>query len=201
MSAPAASARPSEITTLLRLASNGDDEAARRLFGEIYSELRLIARRQLRRLGRSDTLQTTVLVHETFLKLSGAQRWSAEDRRHFFNLAARAMRQIVLDAARRSARDKRGGGVAHAELDAERLVAPERPEELLALDVALDRLASTEPELARLVEWRFFAGLSATEIALEMAISERTFTRRWRTARALLIQDLRAQGIATPADP
>jgi len=186
-----------EITSLLAAAGAGDRGASERLFESVYAELRRIARRQLAASAPMATLSTTALVHEAYLKLSGDARWSAEDRRHFFALAARAMRYVLVDHARRRGRLKRGGGAFALVLEAEEIAAPDRGEELIAIDGALCRLEGVEPELARLVEWRFFAGLSVEEIADLTGVSDRTVKRRWRAARAFLYQDLTAQGIAT----
>src|SRR6185503_3890299 len=141
-----------------------------------------------------DTLSTTALVNETYLKLAGERPWSARDRSHFFALAARAMRQILVDHARRRARQKRGGGLAPVSLNEALLPAPDRAEELLALDAALLRLEALDAELAQIVEWRFFAGLSVEEVAELLAISDRTVKRHWRAARAFLFQELQSQG-------
>jgi RNA polymerase sigma factor (TIGR02999 family) len=192
--APGAGAE--EITTLLAAAGAGDRGASDRLFEAVYAELRRIARRQRAAAAPMATLSTTALVHEAYLKLSGEARWSVEDRRHFFALAARAMRHVLVDHVRRRGRLKRGGGAVALDLEALEVAAPDRGDELVALDEALDRLEAVEPELARLVEWRFFAGLSVEEIAELTGISDRTVKRRWRAARAFLYQDLAAQGIA-----
>lgn len=185
-----------EITTLLAAAGAGDRGASDRLFEAVYAELRRIARRQRAAAAPSATLSTTALVHEAYLKLSGEARWTVEDRRHFFALAARAMRHVLVDHVRRRGRLKRGGGALALDLEAEEIAAPDRGDELVALDDALGRLESVEPELAQLVEWRFFAGLSVEEIAELVGVSDRTVKRRWRSARAFLYQDLAAQGIA-----
>jgi len=193
--ADAAAPGAGEITTLLAAAGAGDRGASDRLFEAVYAELRRIARRQRAAAAPMATLSTTALVHEAYLRLSGEARWSVEDRRHFFALAARAMRHVLVDHVRRRGRLKRGGGALALDLEAEEIAAPDRGEELMALDEALGRLESVEPELARLVEWRFFAGLSVEEIAELTGVSDRTVKRRWRAARAFLYQDLAAQGI------
>lgn len=188
---------PRAITDLLRAVEVGDRAAMDELFAGVYAELRRVARGQLAAAARSATLDTTALVHETYLKLAGGAPWSARDRYHFFATAARAMRMIVIDHARKRSRDKRGGGKAPIPLEEGSLAAAERPEELLALDAALDRLGTSDPDLAQLVEWRFYAGLSTEEIAKALEISERTVKRHWRTARAFLYQELAAQGFAS----
>jgi RNA polymerase sigma factor (TIGR02999 family) len=186
-----------EITALLVAVEQGDRGAFDRLFEAVYAELRTIARRQLRRSAPADTLSTTALVHEAYLKFSKQAKWSVENRRHFYALAARAMRSVVIDHARRRGRVKRGGARVAVELDEQLVAVPERAEDLLAVDEALSRLESADPDLAQLVEWRFFAGLSVEEIAGLLDISDRTVKRRWRSARAFLYQDLAAQGITT----
>jgi RNA polymerase sigma factor (TIGR02999 family) len=182
------------ITELLRAVEGGDKAARDRLFAVVYAELRGLARGQLRRIPARDTLSTTALVNETYLKLAGERPWSARDRSHFFALAARAMRQILVDHARRRARQKRGGGAEPVSLNEALLPAPDRAEELLALDAALLRLEAMDAELAQIVEWRFFAGLSVEEVAELLAISDRTVKRHWRAARAFLFQELQSQG-------
>ena len=192
----AAPPAPAEVTALLAAVGAGERAAVDRLFELVYEELRRIARRQLRG-GRPDaTLSTTALVHETYLRLSRDGGWSIHDRAHFFALAARAMRHVLVDHARHRGRAKRGGGAVALELDEALVAAPDRGEEVLALDGALGRLESADPELARLVELRFFAGLSVEEIAGLRGVSDRTVKRHWRAARAFLYQDLAAQGLA-----
>lgn len=185
---------PSEITALLAAVGDGDRAAVDRLFEHVYEELRRLARRQLAAGGAGPTLDTTGLVHEAYLRLSRDARWTVEDRRHFFALAARAMRHVIVDHARRRRRQKRGGGAVAVDLDAAELAAPERAQDLIALDASLSRLEAAEAELAQLVEWRFFAGLSVEEISELLGVSDRTVKRRWRAARAFLYQDLSAQG-------
>lgn len=191
---PAGSVPSAEITALLRAAEGGAAEASNRLYEAVYAELRRLARRQLALGPSSRTLDTTALVHEAYVKLSGEARWTVENRRHFFALAARAMRMVLVDRARRQGRQKRGGGQFAVDLERVELAAPDRAEELVALDGSLERLEGADPELARLVEWRFFAGLSVEEIAELVGVSDRTVKRRWRAARAFLHQDLAAQG-------
>jgi len=185
-----ASAAPEEITALLHAAEGGDRGALDHLFGLVYAELRQLARRQLHSTPLQHTLSTTALVHEAYLKLSADVRWSTRDRSHFFALAARAMRHILIDHARRRTRHKRGGLEAPLSLEDAQVPVHDRSDELLALDEALERLAAVDPELARLVEWRFFAGLSVEEIARVLEVSDRTVKRQWRAARAFLYQQL-----------
>jgi RNA polymerase sigma factor (TIGR02999 family) len=187
---------PAEITELLVALGSGDRLAFDRLFEAVYAELRAIAHRQLRHFPAHQTLDTTALVHEAYLKFSRQEHWSVDNRLHFFGLAARAMRSLVIDRARRRRRAKRGGDSPLVELDEEMIATPTRATELLAIDEALTRLETADPELAQLVEWRFFAGLSIDEIAELLGVSDRTVKRRWRSARAFLYQDLVAQGMA-----
>lgn len=193
---PAERPAPAEITALLAAAGEGATEASNRLYDAVYGELRRIARAQLARGPSVRTLDTTALVHEAYVKLSGEARWTVENRRHFFSLAARAMRQVLVDHARRWGSQKRGSGQLAVELDPALIAAPARAEELLALDGSLERLEEADPELARLVELRFFAGLSVDEVAELAGVSDRTVKRRWRSARAFLHQDLAAQGFS-----
>jgi RNA polymerase sigma factor (TIGR02999 family) len=179
---------------LLRAIEAGDREALDRLFTRVYGELKRIARSQRAGAGNAPALRTTSLVHETYLKLAHGVPWSLRDRRHFFATAARAMRLLTIDHARRRLRDKRGGGGPEIALDEDSLAAPERPQELLALDAALDSLNGSDPALAQLVEWRFYAGLTVEEIAELLDLSERTVKRHWRAARAYLHRELQVQG-------
>jgi RNA polymerase sigma factor (TIGR02999 family) len=160
------------------------------VFAVLYDELRAIAHRQLRQAPSGETLSTTGLVHEAYLKLSRGAGWSARDRSHFFALSARAMRMILIDQARARVSEKRGSGLRPLDLEDVQIPVEERAAELLALDEALDKLGSVDEELARLVEWRFFAGLSVEEIAEISGRSVRTVKRHWQTARAFLYQEL-----------
>jgi len=186
-----------EITALLEAVGTGDRRAVDRLFERVYAELRRIARGQLAGAPRAETLNTTALVHETYLKLSRGARWSTRDRAHFFALTAQAMRQVLVDHARKRMRTKRGGGQAALNLDEIELPVDERAEELVALDAALERLEVADPELARLVEQRFFAGLSVEEIAELREVTDRTVRRHWRMARAFLVDEMAAAGWTT----
>jgi RNA polymerase sigma factor (TIGR02999 family) len=188
---------PEEVTALLRAAEAGDREALDRVFSVLYAELRSIAHRQLRQAPAEQTLSTTALVNEAYLKLSQGARWSVRDRSHFFSLSARAMRMILIDRARSRMRGRRGAGLRPLDLEAVNVPIEERAAELVALDEALDRLGAVDEDLARLVEWRFFAGLSVEEISGLSGRSVRTIKRHWQTARAFLLQELTAENHAS----
>jgi RNA polymerase sigma factor (TIGR02999 family) len=170
-----------------------DDPALDRLFGRVYDELRRLAHRV--RGGRAgDTLNTTALVHEAYLKLAAAPGLHLKSREHFFALAARAMRQIVTDAARRRLAAKRGGEDAVVTLDESLHQEPLRPGQLVALDEALARLETVDPRRARVVEHRIFAGLTADQTAVLLGVSRPTVERDWRAARAWLATELEDRG-------
>jgi RNA polymerase sigma factor (TIGR02999 family) len=179
-----------EITQLLSAARQGDGDAADRLFALVYRELHRIAHRQLGSGGES--LRTTDLVHETYLKLAQGRSATPRDGGHFFAVAARAMRQILVDHSRRRQAQKRGAGLRPDLLDDEHLGADTRLEEILEVEAALSRLEALDPRLARLVELRFYAGLSVEETAASLGVSDRTVKRDWRRARAFLYRELAA---------
>lgn len=152
---------------------------------DAYDDLRRVARRQLRRFGALPTLSTTALVHETYLKLGGRPvAWG--DREHMLAVAARAMRQVLVDYSRDRQARKRGRGQAHVPLDEHNLAAEQQAAHVIALNEALHRLASSEQRLARVVECRFFGGLSEEETARALDLSVRTVQRDWERARAWL---------------
>ena len=184
-----------EITRLLSAARGGDRSAADVLFAHVYRELHRLAHAQLAARGRpGDTLNTTALVHEAYLRLAQPQALSVEDRVHFFNLAARIMRHVVVDYARRRDSAKRSGEVVRIEVGGPQEPAAQADTcltaDLLALDASLGRLEADSPRLARLVELRFFAGLSFAEIGEVCGHNERTAKRDWRKARAFLLAEL-----------
>jgi RNA polymerase sigma factor (TIGR02999 family) len=178
-----------EITGLLMAWRAGDRSAFDRLFGLLYDELRLLARRQMRRSGRDQTLDTTSVLHEAYLKLVDPARASVEDRGHFMALASRAMRHILVDHARRRGALKRGAGDRVALDDEPGPITP-AGEDLVALDGALQRLEALDPRLGKVVELRFFGGLSVEEAAEALATSPRTIKRDWQKARAFLFHEL-----------
>jgi len=180
---------------LLQRCAGGDEGAYGELFELIYADLH--RRAQHLGVGAGATLSTTALVHETFLRLAGT-RLTLNDRTHFFHLAARAMRRVLIDASRRRNARKRGDGAAGLTLDTG-LVAPGQDLDLVALDQALEDLAANEPRMAQVVELHFYAGLEFTEIAGMLDLSERTIARDWRAARALLHVSLSEQHDASHA--
>jgi RNA polymerase sigma factor (TIGR02999 family) len=173
-----------DITLLLKQAGDDDAGGVSRVYALLYDELHKIARALLR--GGQATLTPTVLVNEAFLRLcGGGQDLSLESRKHFFATAAQAMRWIVMDHARRAQAERHGGGLVQVELD-DSLPASFRPEELLALDAALDALEQVDPQRRELVELRFFAGLGYEDLVPLLGRSERTLKREWAAARAAL---------------
>ena len=183
--------RVAEITELIGKARDGDRAASERVFALLYDELRRLASGQLR---GEDAMGKTSLVHEAYVKLAQHGALAVNDRGHFFAVAARVMRQIVIDHVRSRAALRRGGGVQIASLDTNALqaAAADRGEEVLALDSALARLDAIDAPLAALVEMRFYAGLELTEIAAVMDRSERSLKRDWRRARAFLQREMTA---------
>ena len=178
------------VTQLLQAVRSGDARAVDGLFARVYDELRRLAH-QVRRGRAGETLCTTALVHEAYVKLLPSEDMSWESRAHFFAVAARAMRQVLVDAARRRVAEKRGGGDAQfVTLGDEAHAPPVRSEELLALDEALHCLAALDERRARVVEYRFFAGLTAEETAKVLGVSVPTVERDWRAARAWLTREL-----------
>ena len=176
-----------EITSLLLAWRGGDAKALAALMPKVYRQLKDIARRLLRARRRHETLQTTALVHETYLRIIDLERLSWQDRVHFFAMSARLMRRILIDHARHHARDKRGGGEAVLKLDDLSPIPVEAATDFLELDEALRELARHDAQMAHIVELRFFGGLNRDEIAEVLGISSATATRRWRAARAWLV--------------
>jgi len=174
------------LTEWLRAAGGGDREAGGRAYAEIYAELRRVAARQLGRAGAQATLTPTALVNEAYLKLARGRLDTINDRRHFFNLAARAMRQTVIDHARERLAEKRGGDLIRTELDESMPDAHADAQQALALDQALGALEKQDPELAEVFVWRMFGGLSAQEIADLRGVTERTVHRELDLARNYL---------------
>jgi RNA polymerase sigma factor (TIGR02999 family) len=181
-----------ELNRLLLDYRNGDRSAFDRLVPLVYPDLRRIARAHLRRAPGGRTLDTNGVVHEAWMKLVDQSSVDWQDRNHFLAVAARAMRQVVIDYARRRGAGKRGGGAPSVELDESRLAVVDQAEWLLTVEQALKRLGSRDQRLVRVIECRFFAGLSEEETAEAMGISLRTAQRDWLRARAWLREELRA---------
>lgn len=186
------------ITALLLAAREGDRAALDALFPIVYDELHKLAKARRRRWHGNYTVNTTALIHEAYLKFVKQERVDVNERQHFFALAAKVMRQILSDHARRQQAVKRGGRVDKISLDEAddallQLVAPESADELMALDEALKSLERVNERQARVVECRFFAGLSVIETAEVLGISAATVKRDWRFARAALRHAIRPQ--------
>jgi len=191
---------PAPVTELLARMRHGDSSALSELFPLVYDQLFEIAHGQRRRLGSGATMNTTALVHEAFVKLAGAERLEPGDRGHFMAIAATAMRQILIGYARRRSSLKRGGGsrpVSLEEIEAALAAGPafsaEKADALTALDRALTRLRNHSERQCRLVECRFFAGLSIAETAEALGISPATVKRDWLLAQAWLYRELREE--------
>jgi RNA polymerase sigma factor (TIGR02999 family) len=178
--------KPKEITQLLIQWSSGDRSALDKLMPLVYEELRKLAHHYMSRERAGHTLQTTALVNEAYARLVDQHGLTFESRAHFFGIAARAMRQILVEYARARAAEKRGGGRERVELDEAALVSEEPAMEMVALDEALRELAGFDERLARVVELRFFGGLSVEETAEVLRVSPNTVIRDWSTARAWL---------------
>lgn len=178
------------VTRLLQSWREGDPGALSSLIPLVYQDLRRVARRCLRAERPGHTLQTTGLVNEVYLRLLRCGRVQWHDRAHFLAVATQLMRRALVDEARRRGYQKRGGGVARIGIDREAVAAPERCVELVDLDLALERLARVAPRKARVVEMRFFGGLTIEETALALDVSLDVVKREWRTAKLWLLRDL-----------
>jgi RNA polymerase sigma factor (TIGR02999 family) len=180
-----------EVTRILNDVGGGDPEAAAELMPLVYRELRALAGRKLRREPGDHTLQATALVHEAYLRLVDTTKVPAwESRWHFFAAAAQAMRRILVEGARRRSRLKRGGDRGRVDLNTLELRANGRADELLALDEALTKLAEAHPQKARVVDLRYFGGLTNEETAAAMGISTSTADRHWAYAKAWLYREM-----------
>ncbi len=176
----------SAVTLVLKAAVGGDREAAARLLPLVYEELRKLARARMARLAPGQTLQPTALVHEAYLRVIGSAASGWDGRGHFFAAAAQAMRNIIVDQARRKAAAKHGGDRARHPLDELDLAIQPPTEDVLALDEALRRLESDDPRKGRIVDLRYFAGLTVQETAAAMGVSIGTVEREWRYIKAWL---------------
>jgi RNA polymerase sigma factor (TIGR02999 family) len=177
-----------ELTELLSKLSDDDSDAQHAVFELVYKDLRHLAKRFLRSERRDHTLQPTALVHEAYLRLFQQSRVKLENRIHFFAMASRAMRHVLVDHARGLRAVKRAG--VKVSLDFAAVATPEQSADLLALDRALERLATWDPRQAQIVEMRFFGGLSIEEVAAVLNVSQRTVKRNWTLARAWLYGEL-----------
>lgn len=182
-------------TRLLGKLAGGDDAAAAQLLPLVYDELRAVAGMYFRHQPRDHTLQPTALVHEAYLRLIDQSRHGWESRAHFLAVASLAMRQILVNHAERRATAKRGGGLRRLTLEAALTPAPQPEVDLLALDAAIARLSQLSERMARVVELRYFGGLSVDEVAHVLRVSKRTVEGDWKTARAWLARELGDGGI------
>jgi RNA polymerase sigma-70 factor, ECF subfamily len=187
---PIPSLPPQEVTQLLVDWGNGNQAALDRLMPVVYTELRQLAHRYMRRERPGHTMQTTALIHEAYLRLVDQNQVRWQHQAHFFGIAARLMRQILIEHARSHTRAKRGGGVGTISLDEAAIVSQARATELLALDDALERLATIDPRKSQVVELRFFGGLSVEEAAQVLNIAPNTVLRDWRMAKAWLRREI-----------
>lgn len=184
-------ADPPQITVLLQRAAGGDRAALDAVYVSLYPDLKRLARARLRQQGRGESVSTTLLVHESFVRLVGARDLRLEDRRHFFAYAAKTMRNIIIDSARERLAERRGGGAEHvtlgdADSDAMQVADTGASDELVRVNEALRELETVDAELAEVVEMRYFGGYSEVEIAELQGVNERTVRRRWDKARAWL---------------
>lgn len=181
-----------EITQLLRAAGSGDRAAGERVMGLLYADLQRLARRRLQQSGELTLLDATGLVHESYLRLQGAEGLSFPDRRHFLAYAARVMHSIVIDLVRSRQAERHGGGLQQVTLNtAVADLLPQGDAQILLVHEALEELAAQDPRLAQVVEMRYFGGLAETEIAEALGVTERTVQRDWQKARLFLSLSLR----------
>lgn len=185
---------PQEITRLLADWNAGDADALERLAPLVYAELRRIARRQMGGEREGHTLQATALVNEAYLRLAGGGALALQDRAHFYAVCAQVMRHVLVDHARARARGKRGGGAPHVPLDEAANAAAAGSDEMVALDEALRGLEEVDPQKARVVALRYFAGLGIEETAEVLGISPTTVRREWRRAKAWLYRAVAGGG-------
>lgn len=182
---------PAEVTSLLKQLADGDQKAAARLIPLVYDELRRIAVARLRHERPDHTLQATALVHEAYIKLAGQREAKWQNRAQFFAVASQVMRRILVDYARGQKRLRRGGKQQKVALDDVVLVSVDRTDELLAVNESLSKLEKLDPRQARVVELRYFAGLTISEIAEVLGVAAKTVTRELNVAKAWLYGDLK----------
>jgi RNA polymerase sigma-70 factor, ECF subfamily len=195
-------AASTEVTALLSRLTQGDQQAAAKLIPLVYKELRQIAARYMGHERPGHTLQTTALVHEAYLKLVDSPSPNFQNRAHFLAVSAQVMRHILVDHARARARDKRGGPQSNLPLEEGLVFAPERSSDLVEIDAALEKLAEFDPRQAKIVELRFFGGLTVEETAAVLDISPKTVKRDWSIAKAWLRRELQKEhgGLAASID-
>ncbi|MEP7366029.1 MAG: sigma-70 family RNA polymerase sigma factor [Acidobacteriota bacterium] len=181
---------PNEVTRLLQAWGSGDDDALRRLVERVYPELRLMAHRYLKDERHADTLQATALVHEVYLRLVDVTKVQWQERAQFFAMSAQMMRRILVDAARTRGSKKRGGGAENLNLDETAILASEPERSILDLDDALTAFAELAPRPAKIVEMRYFGGLTEEEIAAVLKVSTRTVRRDWDLAKSWLLREM-----------
>jgi RNA polymerase sigma-70 factor, ECF subfamily len=186
----ASPAAQDDVTRLLRAWGAGDESALEQLMPLVYEELRRLAHRYMAGEQPGQTLQTTALVHELYLRLVDVKKVDWQDRAHFYALCARLMRRILIDFARSRTYQKRGGGATHVQLDEALTVSAVAGSELLAVDDALQRLSAVDARKSQVVELRFFGGLTVEETAIALKVSPETVMRDWRLAKAWLIREL-----------
>jgi RNA polymerase sigma factor (TIGR02999 family) len=179
-----------DVTQILREWSGGDRDAPERLMPLVYDEMRRLARSFLARERDGHTFQPTALVNEAYLRLVDQTRVNWQNRAHFYGIASSMMRRVLIDHARAHATEKRGGVAVHLSIDDVQVPVEKRAASFLALDEALEKLAQMDPRKARIVEMRFFGGLSDEEIAEVLGVSSRTVLRDWKTARLWLYREL-----------
>lgn len=188
-------AKPRDVTGLLTAWSDGDPHALDALIPVVYEELRRIAARSLRRERSEHTLQATALAHEAFVRLVNQREVRWQNRAHFFAVAAQMIRRILVDHARRRASGKRGTAAKKVALEQVIVLSPGISVDMLAVDEALTRLAVLDPQLGRIVEMRFFGGLTVDEVAEVLRLSPRTVKREWHTAKAWLHHELSREAV------
>jgi RNA polymerase sigma factor (TIGR02999 family) len=181
---------PSQFTRILRDVRDGRSPPDAELLPLVYEELLRLARQRLRGERPDHSLNATALVHEAYLRLAGDDRAAWDNRAHFFGAAARAMRQVLIDHARRRGREKRGAGRARVPLSVVDLAVEADLDDVLAVDAAVEKLAERDARMAEIVQLRFYAGLSVEETAAALEISERTVRREWSLARAWMAREL-----------
>lgn len=181
-----------EITGLLEAWSRGEEDALGKLTPLVYAELYASAHRSMARAGHQNTLQTTALINELYVRMVDLKRVTWENRAHFFAVCARIMRNILIDLFRSAQYQKHGGGLQRTSLDVSAIASPDARSDVVAIDEALTRLAEMDPRKSRVVEMRFFGGLSVKETAEVLKVSQETVLRDWKLAKAWLLNELSA---------